>query len=209
MRKTDTSFQSQTCTACNVSACEHMYPEYCGAEGATIQAQCIERTAWYLRFIPVIFVVATAALLFYGFFIKTFDGYHPIPSSDEATLSGAFTRSFSAAPYHSTSQTPFEARHPYAVHRPSPLSQTAPFGTAGSNFPPAAVAGHLPPASAQRISPLANEPIMAQSRMNGNAVSVTEPLSPPPEQVLSSLSSQLRVVEVARRSESKKIDSEN
>lgn len=126
IRKEATTFLSQTCTECNVTSCAIKYPKSCGIEGASIQADCTERTAWYLRLIPVLFVVATVALLFYGFFIKTFDGYHPehIPGDESPTAS--LSQTFSAAPYMSISQTPFEPRSAFAVKRPSPLSQAVP-----------------------------------------------------------------------------------
>lgn len=128
IRSSVTTFLSHSCEQCNVRTCKKRYPHSCGRKDSkvTVTVDCIERTAWYLQLIPVIFLVATIALLFYGFFIKTFDGYHPPPNHydsigdrDDTPVS----QTFSAASYMAIEQTPFQPNHPHAVRRPSPLSQ--------------------------------------------------------------------------------------
>lgn len=121
-----TTFMIGSCEFCQAATCAHRFSRSCGLKDATISADCVERTAWYLRFIPVAFLVATVALVFYGLFIKTFDGYHPLPSSDDENPVAPLSEQFRPVPYGSTSQIPVEARGPYAVKQPSPLSRTAP-----------------------------------------------------------------------------------
>lgn len=129
VRSSATTFKSFTCTNCNVSACAMNFPRSCAGKGVSINVKCVERTAWYLRLIPVVFLFATVSLLFYGFFIKTFDGYNPIPDHTDSE-DPAFTRTaFSAAPYGSASPSPYQPRHPYAVRRPSLLASTSSIGS--------------------------------------------------------------------------------
>lgn len=117
-----TTFQTPTCSKCAFSSCMKQFPDHCGAKDGSIHVNCVERTAWYLQLIPLIFIAATISLLFYGFFIKTFDGYNPMPAFAERALA----RTPFSPRNRSTALPPMNPRAPFAVRRPSPLSQAAP-----------------------------------------------------------------------------------
>lgn len=207
--KSATSFESQSCLACNKSTCAQLFKKECGKPGTNIEVGCFERTAWYLRLIPVIFVVSTAALLFYGLFIKTYDGYNPIPlpSDPESPSTAAFTgRSMSQ--YHAIAQSNFDPHLPHAVRRPSPLSQTAPLvgeflASSSGELPHSTrrspIGTLLPP----RMSPLAAPSITPLTATSAaTPVRVTEPLSPPLSETGAS-SDGVQVLEIKKSSGSK------
>ncbi len=122
-----TTFQSHSCTNCNVTTCIAKFPASCGAKGAKVFADCIERTAWYVRVFPIIFVVVTIALLFYGFFIKRFDGYNPIPGTENGV---DHRLTLSSASYASTGNSALQRHQRYPVGRLAPLSEALPLDSA-------------------------------------------------------------------------------
>lgn len=76
---TYTTFDVPTCTNCNVATCARHFPISCDEPTSEVNTTCIVRKGWVVQLTPLIFLFFSAALLFYGCFIKKYDGYHPVP----------------------------------------------------------------------------------------------------------------------------------
>lgn len=74
---TDTSFDVGSCSLCDIDACSKQFSVACGQKSSVVNSACITRKGWMLRLVPIIFIAASATLLIYGLFFKTYDGYHP------------------------------------------------------------------------------------------------------------------------------------
>lgn len=73
---TDTSFNLNKCSKCDVDSCSSAFPIACAQASSTVNTECIKRKGWVLLLVPVIFIGASVVLLIYGLFFKRYDGYH-------------------------------------------------------------------------------------------------------------------------------------
>lgn len=85
IHKNATSFKSLKCSECSVTICKEKYKPWCGKDDSTVGAKCIVRKAWYLKYIPVFFLISAFVIVLAGLFWKRYDGYHPLPEGQEPT----------------------------------------------------------------------------------------------------------------------------
>jgi hypothetical protein len=76
-------FEVATCGVCNADACASTYENICSSSSASlVRANCVERRAWFVRLVPILFIASALVLVVCGFLFQ----HRPPPQTPYNTL---------------------------------------------------------------------------------------------------------------------------